>query len=82
MFKIKEEYKFELQMPETMKLFGSKKNKKKKCKTKNGENLPTLEVVEVFFTAKKWSLAFRISSVNVNKSAVSCGFGYIYWRNY
>ena len=52
MFKIKEEYKFELQMPETMKLFGSKK-KKKKCKTKNGENLPTLEVVEVFFTAKK-----------------------------
>ena len=33
-FKIKEEYKFELQMPETMKLFGSKKKKKKNAKQK------------------------------------------------
>ena len=30
---------------------------------------------------RKWSFALRISSVNVIKSAVSCGFGYIYWRN-
>ena len=30
---------------------------------------------------KKWSFPLRISSVNVTKSAVSYGFGYIYWRN-
>ena len=30
---------------------------------------------------KKWSFPLRISSINVTKSAVSCGFGYIYWRN-
>ena len=30
---------------------------------------------------KKWSFSVRISSVNVTKSAVSCGFSYIYWRN-
>ena len=30
---------------------------------------------------KKWSFPLRISSVNVTKSAVSCGFGHIYWRN-
>ena len=30
---------------------------------------------------KKWSFPFRMSSVNVTKSAVSCGFGNIYWRN-
>ena len=30
---------------------------------------------------KKWSFALRISSVNVTKSAVSCGFGQIYWKN-
>ena len=29
----------------------------------------------------KWSFLLGISSVNVTKSAVSCGFGYIYWRN-
>ena len=27
---------------------------------------------------KKWSFQLRISSVNVKKSAVSCGFGHIY----
>ena len=31
---------------------------------------------------KKWSFASRISSVNVIKSAVFCGFGHIYWRNH
>ena len=30
---------------------------------------------------KEWSFPLRISSVNVTKSAVSCEFGYIYWRN-
>ena len=30
---------------------------------------------------KKWSFPLRISLVNVTKSAVSCGFGHIYWRN-
>ena len=28
-----------------------------------------------------WSFSLRMFSVNVFKSAVSCGFGYIYWRN-
>ena len=30
---------------------------------------------------KKWSFPLRISSVNMTKSAVSCGSGQIYWRN-
>ena len=30
---------------------------------------------------KKWSFPLRISSVSVTKSAVSCGFGHIWWRN-
>ena len=30
---------------------------------------------------KNWRFSLRISSVNVTKSAVSCGFGHIYWRN-
>ena len=30
---------------------------------------------------KKWSFPLTISSVNVTKSTVSCGFGHIYWRN-
>ena len=30
---------------------------------------------------KKWSFPLGISSVNVTKSAVSCWFGHIYWRN-
>ena len=29
---------------------------------------------------KKWSFPLKISSVNVTKSAVFCGFGHIYWR--
>ena len=44
-FKIKDGYKLELQTPESMKLFGS--TKKLIDKTKNGENVPNLEVVEV-----------------------------------
>ena len=45
MFKIKDGYKVELQMPETMKLLGG--TKKLIDRTKNGENVPGLEVVEV-----------------------------------
>ena len=43
--KIQNEYKLELQTPETMKLFGSTKNLIDK--TKNGEKVPTIEVAEV-----------------------------------
>ena len=45
MFKIKDGHKLELQTPETMKLFGSAK--KLIDKTKNGDNMPSLEVFEV-----------------------------------
>ena len=44
-FKIKEEYQQELQIPETTKIFGS--TKKIIDKTKNGESVPSLEVVKV-----------------------------------
>ena len=44
-FKIIDGNKLELQTPETMKLFGN--TKKLMNKTKNGENVPSLEVVEV-----------------------------------
>ena len=30
---------------------------------------------------KIWHFLLSISSVNVTKSAVSCGFGHTYWRN-
>ena len=45
MLELKDGYKFELQRPETMKLFGS--TRKIIHKTKNKENVPSLEVVEV-----------------------------------
>ena len=45
MFKIKDGYKLEVQTPETRKLFGS--TKKLIDKTKNVENVPSLQVVEV-----------------------------------
>ena len=45
MFKIKDDYKAELQTPETMKLFGS--TQKLIEKTKSGENVLSVEVVEV-----------------------------------
>ena len=44
-FKIKDGYKLELKTPETTKLFGS--TKKSIGKIKNGENVPSLELVEV-----------------------------------
>ena len=43
-FKIKNEYSLELLTPETMKLFGSTKNKI--TKDKNGENVPHLKITE------------------------------------
>ena len=45
MFKIKDGYMLELQTPETMKFVGS--TKKIIDKTKNWENVPSLEVAEV-----------------------------------
>ena len=33
------------------------------------------------FPKKQWSFLLSISSVNVTKFAVSCGFGHIYWTN-
>ena len=44
-FKIKDECKLELQTPETMKVFGN--TKKVINKSRNGGNVPTLEVTEV-----------------------------------
>ena len=44
MFKIKDGYRLQLQMPETMKLTGSTK---KLIDKKNGENVQSLEIVEV-----------------------------------
>ena len=46
-FKVKYGYRLELQTPETMKLFGC--TKKLIDKTKNGENVLSLEVVVVVF---------------------------------
>ena len=45
MFKTKDGYKLELQTPVTKKLFGSTKNLIDK--TKNGENMTSLEVIEI-----------------------------------
>ena len=45
MFKLKDGYRLELQTSETVKLFGSTKELIEK--TKNGQNVPSLEVVEI-----------------------------------
>ena len=37
--------------------------------------------MEIGLLHKKSSFLLKISSVNLTKSAVSCGFGHIYWRN-
>ena len=49
---IKDLYKLELQTPETMKLFGS--TKKLIDKTKNGENVQSIEVFEIVLM--QWNL--------------------------
>ena len=45
-FKIKDVYQLELQTSKTMKLFGS--TKKLIDKTRNGENVPSFQVVDLF----------------------------------
>ena len=39
-----------------------------------------LKIIMEWITTQKWSFPLRVSSVNVIKSAVSCGFGHISWR--
>ena len=56
-------------MPETMKLFGS--TKKLKDKTKNGENVLSLEVVEVVFfqcnlVANQYQQKSEVSYIFIN----------------
>ena len=53
MFKIKDDYELELQTPETMKVFGN--THKKINKSRNRENMPTLEVIEEVLV--QWNLA-------------------------
>ena len=52
----------------------------------NGMNI--LQIISMFLTHfmplslhKKWGFPLGISLVNVTKSAVSCGFGHIKWRD-
>ena len=59
--------------------------KKKTFKGNKNNQTPfiTKELRKEIYTTlhKKWSFPLRVSSVNVTKSAVACGFGHIYWRN-
>ena len=69
--KVKDGYKLETQMPETMKLFGS--TKKLIDKTKHGENVPSLEVVEVVLVQcnlveNKYQPKFEVLFTFTNKS--------------
>ena len=59
MFKTKDEYKFELQTPGTMKIFGEQKNRQ----NKNGENVQSLRVVVVVLV--QFSLANNQYQKNV-----------------
>ena len=61
-FKIKDGYKLKLQTPETIKLFGG--TKKLIDKTKNGDKVPGLEVVEVVLV--------QCNLVDINKSLDYC----------
>ena len=45
------------------------------------QNVHTHDLFKGMTLHKKWSFPLRISSVNVTNTAVSCGFGHIYWRN-
>ena len=68
-------------------LFAFKKSKQsvwcfmKYYPSKNSVIWLTVWVCLITSLHKKWSFPLRISSVNVTKSAFSCGFGLIYWRN-
>ena len=44
-------------------------------------SFPVMMMNSFYAMRKSWSFPLRIYSVNLTKSAVSCGFGYIYWRN-
>ena len=53
-------------------------------RTWNSENMKTSKSIRLQghkTPHKNWSFPLRISSVNVTKFAVFCGFGHIYWRN-
>ena len=54
MLKVKDRYKLELQIPETMKLFDS--TKKLIDKTKNGENVPSFECLVDNQYQNVWSI--------------------------
>ena len=58
-----------------------KVKKEKVCNILKLFSSVTFMKVSWFPPHKKWSFPLRTSSVNVTKSAVSCGFGHIYWRN-
>ena len=58
---------------------GHEYKKKWQCKTVF-KVMIALGIVR-YILRKKWSFSLKISSVNVTKPAVSCGFGQIYWRN-
>ena len=78
MFKIKDGYKLELQTPETMKLFGSPK--KTIDKTKNGEKVLSLEVVEEVLL--QWNLVgnqYQRKSEALYTFAPNKSYGYL-WK--
>ena len=57
-FKIKDGYKLELKTPKTMKLCGS--TKKLIDKTKNGENVPSLDVVAVVLVDNQYQQIYEV----------------------
>ena len=67
----------------------SKRESPEKSPDKKGNNnIDNAIVVKLVWYSKtlqtrheKWSFPLKISSVNVTKSADSCWFGHIYWRN-
>ena len=57
-FKIKDGYKLELKTPKTIKLCGS--TKKLIDKTKNGENVPSLDVVAVILVDNQYQQIYEV----------------------
>ena len=60
---------------------GAWPKKKRENKIKSVVTFILIESDSVCCIAQKMKFPLRISSVNVTKSWVSCGFGHIYWRN-
>ena len=54
---------------------------KKRFEGKVTESMKRNNIFFKFTILKKWSFLLWISSANVTKSAVFCGFGRIFWRN-